>query len=351
MKNLNISAVRIWILSIALCGWFGLNSAQAAATGEDNGGEELNVGELIIHHVIDDYSWHFADWEDEEGHEHHLSIPLPVILYTDGNLDVFMSSAFDHGHTVKKDDREYKLDHGHITELSGAHPIDLSITKNAASMLLSVIIMLIVFSAVANGYKKRPGQAPKGIQSLVEPIIIFVRDEIAIPNLGKKKYMKYFPYLLCLFFFIWINNLLGLLPGAANTSGNIAFTMTMAVITMLIVNLSGNKHYWGHIFNTPGVPWWLKFPLPLMPAVELIGVLSKPFALMVRLFANITAGHIIILSFICMIFIFQNAAIAAPVGLIVVPLFFLELFVAALQAYIFTLLTALFIGDAVQDHH
>jgi F-type H+-transporting ATPase subunit a len=182
----------------------------------------------------------------------------------------------------------------------------------------------------------------------MEPLIIFVRDEIAIPNIGEKKAAKYLPYLLTVFFFIWINNLLGLIPTGANASGNIAFTMTLAVITGLITNFSGNGGYWSHIFWTPGVPLWLR---PIMLPVEVIGILTKPFALMIRLFANITAGHIIILSLLSFIFIFKSYAVGVPVTAFVIVMTFMELFVAALQAFIFTLLSALFIGSAVEEHH
>jgi len=207
--------------------------------------------------------------------------------------------------------------------------------------------MLVVFSSIAGSYKKNQGRAPKGMQSFFEPIIVFIRDEVAKKSIGPK-YERYMPYLLTIFFFIWFNNLLGLTPGAANLTGNIAVTFTLALLTLLITLFSSNKNYWGHIFNTPGVP---KLLLPIMIPVELIGIVVKPFSLMVRLFANITAGHIVILSFISLIFIFKSPAVA-PVSL-AFGLFInvLELLVAILQAYIFTLLTAMYIGGAVEEHH
>jgi len=214
-------------------------------------------------------------------------------------------------------------------------------------MMIGALIIIVVFLSVASAFKKNKGKAPRGLQSFMEPIILFIRDDVALPNLGPKKYMTYLPYLLTLFFFIWINNILGLLPTGANASGNIAFTMVLAVITALITNISGNKSYWGHIFLPPGVPWWL---LPLIVPIEIIGILTKPFALMIRLFANITAGHIIILSLISFIFIFESFVVGIPAGLFVVAMMFLELFVAALQAYIFTMLAALFIGLAIAEH-
>lgn len=326
--------------------------------------KKFDPAEMILHHISDSHGFHL--WG--EGHN-SVSIPLPVILYTDNNgIDIFMSSEFHHGEeSVTKGENTYTLHHNkiYLTDASGTvnldeegHatndiPLDFSITKNVFTLLLSSTLLLIIFISVAKYYRKNGNVAPKGLTSFMEPLILFVRDDIAIPNIGEKKYAKFLPYLLTVFFFIWLNNLLGLIPifpGSANLTGNIAITMVLAFITMLITNLSANKNYWKHIFNTPGVPWWLKVPIPLMPLVEFIGVLSKPFALMIRLFANITAGHIIILSLISLIFIFQNAAwagLAVPFALFMNVL---ELLVAALQAYIFTLLSALFIGMAVEEH-
>ncbi|MCS7005418.1 MAG: F0F1 ATP synthase subunit A [Cytophagales bacterium] len=307
--------------------------------------EDFNTNELIMHHVLDDHSWHLLTTSDG----HHVSIPLPVILWCEGNLDIFMSSDFHHGEaTVKKGDREYKIDeHNHIIELKGKKVLDFSITKNVASMIVSVIILMIIFFKVAGAYKNRKNQAPKGLQAFIEMIVVFIRDEVAIPNLGEKNYERYLPYLISIFFFIWVNNLLGLIPTGANASGNIAFTLTLAVFTLLITNFSGNKEYWSHIFWTPGVPLPLRV---IMLPVEIVGIFTKPFALMIRLFANITAGHIIILSLISIIFIFKNAVLALAVGPAVIALTFLELFVAILQSYIFTLLSALFIGMAIAEH-
>jgi len=218
-------------------------------------------------------------------------------------------------------------------------------------MLISAIILLWLFVSLARSYKRTGISAPKGIQGFLEPVVLFVRDDIAIPNIGEEKFEKYMPYLLTAFFFILINNLMGLvpiLPGGANVPGNIGVTLVLALFTFFITQFSGNKQYWGHIFNTPGVPFWLK---PIMIPVELIGIVSKPFALMVRLFANITAGHIIVLSLVSLIFIFKTLAVAPVSILFVLFMDCLELLVAFLQAYVFTLLSALFIGLAVQEHH
>lgn len=314
--------------------------------------EEFNARETIVHHILDAHDWHIMDIKHEDGSLHPVSIPLPIILYTEGQLDVFMSSAFQHGHaSVLKGDREYVLEHNHITDKNGKSVLDFSLTKNASSILIAATLLLVVFTSAARSYKSNLN--PVGLGKFMEPLVLFVRDDIAIPNIGEHKYKKYLPYLLTLFFFIWSINLLGLIPfppGGANVTGNIAVTMVLAVFTAIIVNVSANKSYWMHIIAPPGVPLWL---LPIMIPVELIGILSKPFALMIRLFANITAGHIVILSLISLIFIFKSVVAsfaAVPMALLISVL---ELLVAALQAYIFTLLTALFIGLAVheEEHH
>ncbi len=330
---------------------FGVLTVYSSEHEKVESSDKFDAKETIIHHILDSYDWHIFDLKGDDGQVHPVSIPLPVILITDGNLDVFMSSAFHHGHSsVLKGDREYVLEHNHIIEKNGKKVWDFSLTKNASSILIAAILLLLIFSSTAKNYSNG-NLNPKGIAKFTEPLILFVRDEIAIPNIGEHKYKKFLPYLLTLFFFIWIINLLGLIPfppGGANVTGNIAVTLVLAVFTMIIVNTNANTSYWKHIFATPGVPAWL---LPIMIPVELIGVISKPFALMIRLFANITAGHIVILSLISLIFIFKSvfASFAAVPMALFISL--LELLVAALQAYIFTLLTALFIGLAVQEEH
>lgn len=308
-------------------------------------GGEFKPGDMITHHIGDDYTWHFADG---------AVVYLPVILLDNGSLNVFSSHNFyDENHeTVPY--KGYTLDHGHIyradaqgkplEDQSGLY--DFSITKNVASLLLSVALLLVIFSVIAGRYKNNLGKAPRGIQSFFEPIILFVRDDIAKANIGPK-YGRYMPYLLTIFFFIWFNNLLGLMPGGANLTGNIAVTMVLALMTLLITLFSANKSYWSHIFATPGVPKWLA---PIMIPVEVIGIFTKPFSLMIRLFANITAGHIIILSLFSLIFIFQSIAVGPLSVAFATFMFFLELFVALLQAYIFTLLSAMYIGGAVEEH-
>lgn len=328
--------------------------------------EAFNAGRMIIDHIVDSYEWHILNI----GHT-HVSVPLPVILIYDGKLHVFMSSKFHHGHDAYKgfkiEDQGPKK--GKIVRVKegtmeadeqAGGIIDLSITKNVLAIFVSAALLLIIFTSVARAYRRNAGKAPKGLQSLLEPIILFVRDDIARAAIGEKKYEKYTPYLLTVFFFIFFNNLMGLIPifpFGANVTGNLAVTGIMAVFTFIITTFSGNKDYWKHVYNAPGVPWWLKFPLPLMPIVELMGLFTKPFVLMVRLFANISAGHIIILGFMSLIFIFGN--MKTYLGLTVAPVSvafgifmgFLELLVAFIQAYVFTLLSALYFGMAIEEHH
>lgn len=311
--------------------------------------EKFDPTAAIMEHIADSHYWHL--WG-------HTSLPLPVILLTDKGTEVFSSSNFHHGeeayagkyYTYKLiEDKIFAVNGaGEIDKESSSHIYDFSITKNVAAIWLAVILLILIFTSVSRAYKRREGMAPKGFQSFIEPIILFVRDEIAKPNIGYK-YAKFMPLLLTMFFFIWINNLLGLFPlfpGGANVTGNIFMTFVLAFITLIVTNLNGNKYYWKHIL-LPDVPWWL---YPIMIPVEIIGVISKPFALMIRLYANISSGHIIVLSLIALIFIFKSLAIAPVSVAFVLFMDVLELLVAFLQAFIFTMLTALFIGTAVDEH-
>jgi len=320
--------------------------------------EAFNVTETILDHIKDDHSWHL--WG-------HTSLPLPVILYTPKGFEVFSSAKFmneHHEEIVYKGNYDYKIIEGKvkIVKLVDATEVvdveaskvlwDFSITKNVASLFVSVLILLVVLLTAARAYKKTGiTSAPKGVQSFMEPIVLFVRDEVAIPNIGKKKFAKYMPFLLTIFFLVLVNNFLGLVPffpGGANVSGNIAFTMTLAVCVFVVVNLSANKNYWEHIFWMPGMHWSMKL---FLAPIELIGVFTKPISLMIRLFANITAGHILVLSLICLIFIFKTvyaSAIAVPFAVFIGMI---ELLVAFLQAYIFTMLSAMYIGMATEEHH
>jgi len=333
---------------------------------------EFDAKSVILHHIGDANEFHIVG---------NLSLPLPVILWDkQEGLKFFMSSAFNHGHTAvdgfvldhslvrkvvgdfPKGKVDVEVHHGEVvyneqhfategktTLLESSSFYDFSITKNVFAMFLSMIILVLLFIGMAGFYKKG-NVVPKGIYAALEPLILFVKDDIAIPNIGKEKYAKFLPYLLTVFFFIWLNNILGLIPffpGSANVTGNIALTLVLSVFTMILTNLNGSKTYWGHIFNPP-VPLALK---PIMVPIELIGVITKPFALMVRLFANISAGHVLILSLLSLIFIFKSYMVAPVSVIFVFIMSMLELLVAFLQAYIFTLLSALFIGLAVEDHH
>jgi F-type H+-transporting ATPase subunit a len=311
----------------------------SSAHTEEAAKEDFRPGDMILHHIGDSHEWHWFSTDNN-----HFTTYLPVIAFRPGKgMSVFSSRNLAEGKVYDG----LKLEHEKLESEDGSKVYDFSITKNVASLMLSAAVLLLVFTAVARGYAKRGTGAPRGIQSFFEPVIVFIRDEVAKKSIGPK-YERYMPYLLTVFFFIWFNNLMGLLPGAANLTGNIAVTLTMAVITLLVTLFSSNKNYWHHIFATPGVP---KALLPIMIPVEIIGIFVKPFSLMVRLFANITAGHIVILSFISLIFIFKSVAVS-PVS-IAFGLFInmLELLVAILQAYIFTLLTAMYIGGAVEEHH
>lgn len=310
-----------------------------AAEEQEHEAEPFNASEVILHHVMDDHQWHFADW---------LVLPLPVIVYSEERgLDIFSSSRFYDDHHQVVEYNGYKLEHNHIYLAdSGKAVFDLSITKNVAMLFINAGLLLFVFLSVAKGFKRNQGKAPKGLQSFFEPIILFVRDEIVKPNIGHH-YEKYLPYMLTLFFFILFGNLLGLLPGAGNLTGNIAVTMTLAVFTFLITNFSGNKGYWGHIFWTPGVP--LPLRIVILP-VEIIGIFTKPFSLMIRLFVAITAGHIVLLSLICLTFIFGSILVGLGSSLIVLFINLIELLVAGIQAYVFTMFSSMYIGMAVADH-
>ena len=304
-------------------------------------GEDFNMGEMIMHHVLDDYQYEIM---------HGLVIPLPVILYTEKNgLLIFSSSnLFDDDHVpLEEGYNGFKYYHGKLKPIDqDASYVDLSITKNVAFLILTAALMILVFLSVAKGYSKK-NSAPKGIQALFEPVIIFVRDDIVKPNIGEN-YEKYLPYMLTLFFFIFFGNVLGLMPGAANLTGNIAVTLSLALFTFLITNFSGNKHYWKHIFWTPGIPIIMR--VIILP-IELIGVFSKPISLMIRLFAAITAGHIVLLSFIGLIFIFQSYFVGVMSALFVVGLNLVELMVAGIQAYVFTMFSSVYIGLATEDGH
>jgi F-type H+-transporting ATPase subunit a len=352
------------------------DGTEATHDHEEKGG--FNAGDYIIHHIADSHSIHLFGNHEEGIPE--VSIPLPVILWTNNGLVFFISSAFHHdaeGKVVVEAGGQRFVNvhdkilyatatpdaHGCYAELDENHkpvgdmPFDLSITKTVFGMLLIMVLMILIFRSVASAYKKREGQAPTGLQNAVEPLIMFIRDQVAIPSIGEKKAGKFMPFLLTMFFFIWLSNMLGLVPflGGFNITGTIGLTVIMAGLVFVLTSINGNKHYWGHIFNPPGVPAGIK--LILVP-IEVLGVFIKPSVLMIRLTANITAGHISILAFVSLILIFADlmgAGAGYGMGVFSVAfmifMFFLELLVAFLQAYVFTLLAALYFGDATHEVH
>jgi F-type H+-transporting ATPase subunit a len=340
--------------------------------------EKLNPAKLIIEHVSDGHEFHFVTIGNTP-----VSISLPVILYSpEKGFTAFMSSAFHHGAEAHEGyvwiTEEYLKEHKEIEEQKDAQgkPLfqndkiyaldaegkpsltakvyDFSLTRNTTQMLISVILLILVMSSVAKKYKKGIGEtsAPKGFQNALEPIITFVRDDVGKANLGHS-YEKYTPFLLTIFFFILINNLIGLIPGSANVTGNIGFTAMLGLVAFLVIMFSTNKHYWAHIFNPP-VPGGVK---PILIPVEILGIFTKPFALIIRLFANMISGHVIILAFICLIFIFgaMNTALGWGTSpffiLLAVFIYVIEILVAFLQAYIFANLAAVFIGQAFEGGH
>ena len=358
-------------------------------SAQNHEGEEVETGahdlkteikEYIDHHLLDSHDFNLYSYTTDKGEHKYVGFPLPVILWDNG-LKVFLSSEFEHGEAVAevdgnhyalyhnkiyKTDAEGTIDFGghkgedtHEEEAFGEHlvvddthptnekPLDFSITKNVVFIMAVALLMFLVFRSMAKRYQK--STMPRGVGRFLEPLVLFVRDEIAVPNIGEHKYKKYMSYLLTVFFFVWIINLLGLTPLGVNVTNNIAVTFALALITYLITTFSGNKNYWKHIFWMPGVPVPMKI---ILAPIELLGTFIKPFSLMIRLYANITAGHVVLMSIIGLMFIFKNW-IGSPLSfLLAFALSLLELLVAALQAYIFTMLSALYFGMAVEeDHH
>jgi F-type H+-transporting ATPase subunit a len=346
--------------------FIGLSLSVNAADNEHEAEEgKLDIAGMIMDHLMDSYEWHIAT-----AGETHISVPLPIIVYSENSgLNIFMSSRFHHGHEAHNGlyiapDGDYK---GKVVEKNAAgeevRPWDFSITKNTLSLIFSCIILVTVILSVARWYKKNCKdnvyKAPKGFVGFMEMFIMSIVDDVIKPCIGKN-YRKFTPYLLTAFFFIFTNNLMGLIPifpGGANVTGNIAITMVLALFTFVIVNVFGTKEYWKEIF-WPEVPTWLKVPIPIMPAIEIVGVFTKPFALMIRLFANILAGHSIVLGLISIIFVtatlgtvlFTSMTFVSVVMTIFMDL--VEVLVAYIQAYVFTMLSAVFIGLAqVEPHH
>ena len=323
-------------------------------------GIKAEIKEYINHHLLDSYDFSLFSYTNDAGEHVYWGAPLPVILI-DGGLKIFSSSKFHHGETVAEvDGNFYKVYHNKIykTDAAGTitlddhqhptnvKPLDFSFTKNVTVIFLVGLLMFFMFSRMAKSYKKN-NLMPTGFGRMLEPIIMYIRDDIAIPNIGLKNYKKYMSYLLTVFFFVWIINLLGLTPLGVNVTNNIAVTLALALITYFLTTFTANKNYWKHIFWMPGVPVPMKF---ILAPIELLGTIIKPFSLMIRLYANITAGHIVLMSIIGLMFIFKSW-IGSPLSFgLAFALALLELLVAALQAYIFTMLSALYFGMAVEEH-
>ncbi|WP_412987525.1 F0F1 ATP synthase subunit A [Pontimicrobium sp. IMCC45349] len=374
---MKITYKSIKILALIVGALFSVNSyalETAEKQNNQNDGGQVDTKEeveaYILHHLKDSHDFHLFSYTNDAGERKHIGMPLPVILWSSDGLVTFMSSEFHHnddGHViVEKNGLKFTKIHSKIYELeagatavtfdadhhaTNAHKVlDLSITKSVVGVLLIGLLMLLWFSSLARQYKSK--KVPTGFGRVLEPLVLYVRDEIARPNIGEKHYRRFSGYLLTVFFFIWILNLLGLTPLGFNVTGQLAVTACLAIFTLIIYSVSGNKDYWMHIFWMPGVPVLIR---PVLAIIELAGaLLIKPFSLLVRLFANISAGHIVVMSLIAIMFTLKDSlGVAGATGLSLVLSFFItliEVLVAFLQAYIFTMLSALFIGMAVAEH-
>ena len=343
-------------------------SVSLANTKEEaqSGDLKTEIKEYIAHHLQDAYDFSLFSYTNEKGEHVYIGAPLPIILWDNG-LKVFSSSKFHHGETVAEvDGNYYALYHnkiyrpdanGTITYDEDHHPtnvkpLDFSITKSVVSMFLVVVLMFVLFKKQAESYAKNGGLAG-GVGRFLEPIVLYVRDDIARPNIGEKKYKKYINFLLTIFFFIWFLNLLGMTPLGVNVTGNIAVTFGLALLTFIITNVTGTKDYWLHIFDPLGstMPWFAKLPLYIiLIPIEVLGIFIKPFSLLIRLYANMQAGHIVLMSLIGLMFIFKSW-IGSPLSFgLAFAISLIEILVAFLQAYIFTMLSALYFGFAAEEH-
>ncbi len=362
-KSLVRAAFLLFALVLSVGLWANDPGSEGAAAkeGSDEGPEKFEVGSFIMDHIGDSHDWHIVG---------HLHVPLPVILKTPSGLEIFSSARFsgDHHHPTPyagkfgtyalEGKRVVALDSiGQIDEAATAAMWDLSLTKNAVTLLFCVTLMCLLFIGMARGYAKRGTSAPKGVALFMEPIILFIRDDVSKANIGEKHYQRFTPYLLTLFFFIWFLNIIGLIPFfpfGANVTGNIAIPLVLASVTLILVTVLANRHYWRHIFAMPGVPLGVLF---ILTPIEIMGHFLRPLVLTARLFANIMAGHIVVLVFICLIFIFGSNSTAGGIGASIPSVLFgtfvncLEILVGVLQAYVFTLLTSIYIGSAVAEPH
>src|SRR6185436_206319 len=373
MKSFTVAVFSVFALLISVSSY--------AKEGDDEKKKGFNAQEVIFGHILDAHEFHFFDIIQKDGHHKPVGIPLPVILYSpQKGFNVFMSSKFHHGEEVhegyrllteeyveelKKEGVDVKKEGLHAglivpvgTDGKIDHSVsvyDFSLTRNVVQMIMALSLLVWIMISIANRYKKGIGvkTAPTGMQNLMEPIIAFVRDEVAKPNLGNR-WEKYLPYLLTVFFFILINNIFGLIPGTANVTGNIAFTVVLGLISLVVIVASSRKYYWQHIFNPPGMPLGIKF---ILIPVEILSFFIRPMALIIRLFANMVAGHIIIICLISLIFIFAGLSQYAGWGTSIfsiaftIFIYFIEILVAFIQAFIFSMLTAVFIGQAFEEPH
>ncbi|TJY34741.1 F0F1 ATP synthase subunit A [Pontimicrobium aquaticum] len=356
-RKISLKPITLLLLLITFVSY----GAEGGSSSESGTDKETEIKEYIQHHLQDSYDFTLFSWTTDSGEHKYFGFPLPVIIWDNG-LKVFSSSKFHHGEAVAEvGGNYYKVHHSKIYKVDGLNgeiiedadhhatnekPLDFSITKNVTMIMMVFLIMFFMFKKMASAYQKNRN-LPKGMGRLLEPIVLYIRDDIARPNIGEKNYKRYMSYLLTVFFFVWIVNLFGLTPIGMNVTNNIAVTFCLAIITYLITTFTAKKDYWKHIFWMPGVPVPMKI---ILAPIELLGTFIKPFSLMIRLYANITAGHIVMMSLIGMMFIFKNwigtplsFALAFVIGI-------LELLVAALQAYIFTMLSALYFGSAVEEH-
>ena len=371
---MKIAKKSLKFLTILCFLFYGINSfASNSDKSTEDGGQissKDQVNEYILHHIKDSHDFSLFSYTNDQGERKHLGFPLPIIIWTSNGLTTFMSSAFHHnddGHViVEKNGLKFAKIHSKIYELdseastvsfdeahhaTNAHKVlDFSITKSVFGILLIGFLLLFWFSRLAKQYKTK--QIPTGFARVLEPLVLYVRDEIAKPNIGEKHYRRFTGYLLTVFFFIWVLNLAGLTPLGFNVTGQLAVTACLAIFTLIIYTVSGNKDYWMHMLWMPGVPVLIR---PVLAIIELAGALViKPFSLLVRLFANISAGHIVVMSLIAIMFTLKESlGVVGATGLSLVLSFFItliEVLVAFLQAYIFTMLSALFIGMAVAEH-
>ncbi len=355
---------------LLLCTFLSVSGFEVSAKEESPEGSKKDIKteikEYIDHHLKDSHDFSIFSYTEDNGEHVYVGIPLPVILWDEG-LQVFSSSKFHHGETIAeaggnyyalehgkiyKTDAEGNLNHDEEGHVTNAKPIDFSITKNVVMMIITGALMLWLFSSLARSYAKNNG-VPTGAGRFFEPIVIYIRDDIARPTIGEKRYRKYMPFLLTIFFFIWFLNMFGLTPLGINVTGNIAITFGLALLTFLITNFTGTKDYWKHLVDPLGdaMPWYGKIPIYIiLVPIELLGLIIKPFALLIRLYANMQAGHIVLMSLIGLMFIFKSWIGSSLSFFLAFAITLIEVLVALLQTYIFTMLSSLYFGFASEEH-